>query len=213
MLHVYPCVKNIERRTTKQFYIFKKHVQDGSAVCNVMFIAEGVSIKKYELLHDCVVKKIDKDGHIICKNEHCAIYIRASKVLQTIVQGQTIVAIAGIVKYRPAKSSISVNAFPFIPTISGKDVIYKLVVPGKSSIVTTLFKRMDTEIKKNKQIDKDVYKFFSDLLYPYKSKTVLKKNISKDAKIKSLKDVADSKIGSKLILLNQTGCQRTILML
>ena len=46
-------------------FVFSKQRQDGSATCNVCFKVKGIVIKKNELIHDCVVKKIDKDVHKI----------------------------------------------------------------------------------------------------------------------------------------------------
>lgn len=151
-------------------FIFSRQRQDGSASCNVRVKVKGIVIKKHEMLHDCVVKKIDKDGHIICKNEHSAIYIRASKALQTIKQDQTIVALAGLVRYKIFKPSISVNALPFIPINDSTEVIYNVVVENKTGVVKKILKRLEDEIDENKLLPEDVYTFFIDLIYPYQSK-------------------------------------------
>jgi hypothetical protein len=182
----------------KSNFVFSRQRHDGSASCNVQFRVRGIVIKKHEMLHDCVVKKIDKDGHIICKNKYSAVYIRASKALQTIKQGQTIVALAGLVNYKLFKPAISVNALPFIPIIDrSSDVIYTVQVSNTTDIVKKMLVQMEDEIKQNQSLDKDVYAFFLDLLYPYHTK----KRYEEDKEsTKTLSHIASSKSGTKLNL-------------
>lgn len=182
----------------KSNFVFSRQRHDGSATCNVQFRVKGIVIKKHEMLHDCVVKKIDKDGHIICKNKHSAVYIRASKALQTIKQGQTIVALAGLVNYKLFKPAISVNALPFIPiTDKSSEVIYSVVVSNPTGIVKKMLAKMDDEVKQNQALDKEVYAFFLDLLYPYQTK----KRFDKDkASVKTMSQIAGSTSGTKLNL-------------
>lgn len=188
-------VLEIQKRSN---FVFSRQRHDGSASCNVCMKVSGIVIKKHELLHDCVVKKIDKDGHIICKNEHSAVYIRASKALQTIKQGQTIVALAGLVKYKMFKPAISVNALPFIPVADrSADVIYEVIVSNNTNIVQKMLDKMEEEIKKNQSLPKDVYTFFIDLLYPYKTK---KKFNDVKSLAKPLTQLAGSTNGTKLII-------------
>ena len=182
----------------KSNFVFSRQRHDGSASCNVQFRVRGIVIKKHEMLHDCVVKKIDKDGHIICKNKYSAVYIKASKALQTIKQGQTIVALAGLVNYKLFKPAISVNALPFIPIIDrSSDVIYTVQVSNTTGIVKKMLARMEDEIKQNQSLDKDVYAFFLDLIYPYRTK----KRYDKDkASTKTLSQIASLTGGTKLNL-------------
>lgn len=172
-------------------FIFSKHRQDGSATCNVRFTVFGIVIKKYEMLHECVVKKIDKDGHIICKNKHAAIYIKVSKALQSIKEDQTIVALAGAVKYKIFKPAISINALPFIPmkNISSL-VIYNVIVKHPTGIIKKMIKDLDAEIKNNKSLPPDVHSFFMKLIYPYKSNDKLNE-LKKKATVQSLHDIAN----------------------
>jgi hypothetical protein len=182
----------------KSNFVFSRQRNDGSASCNVQFRVRGIVIKKHEMLHDCVVKRIDKDGHIICKNKYSAVYIRASKALQTIKQGQTIVALAGLVSYKLFKPAISVNALPFIPIIDrSSDVIYTVQVSNTNGIVKKMLVRMDDEIKQNQSIDKEVYAFFLDLLYPYQTK---KRYYKDKSSTKTLSQIASSMNGTKLNL-------------
>jgi hypothetical protein len=167
-------VLEIQQRSN---FVFSRQRQDGSVSCNVRVKVKGIVIKKKEILHNCVVKKIDKDGHIICKNDYSAVYIRASETLQTIKQDQIIVALAGNVCYNIFKPAISVNALPFIPIHDNlSKTIYNVVVDNTNNIINTMVTDIEKELKKNKaveELDKDVYKFFIDLLYPYSTKKII----------------------------------------
>lgn len=174
-------------------FVFSRQRQDGSASCNVRVKVRGVVIKKHEMLHDCVVKKIDKDGHIICKNKHSAIYIRASKALQTIKQDQTIVALAGLVRYKIFRPSISVNALPFIPINDSPEVIYNVVIGNKTGVVKKILNRLEDEINTNKSLPKDVYAFFIDLIYPYQSKERFTSSKLLTKTFQSIVNMADGK--------------------
>jgi hypothetical protein len=192
------CIIEVVEIQQRSNFTFSKQRQDGSASCNVRIKVRGIVIKKHEMLHDCVVKKIDKDGHIICKNKHAAVYIRASDALQTIKQGQTIVALAGQVKYSLFKSAISVNALPFIPIVDDKsDVIYKIVVENTTGIIQKMLAKLKKEIEDNNTLDSEIYSFFTDLIYPYKSKKKYKDSV---AQTKTLESVANAPDGTKLIL-------------
>jgi hypothetical protein len=187
----------LEIQRTSNF-IFSRQRQDTSATGNVTFTVRGVVIKKYEIIHDCIVKNIDKDGHIICSNKHSAVYIRTSEALQSIKKGQTIVALAGIVKYKLYKPEISINALPFIPIADNSStVIYTVVVNNTSGIVRKILDTLNSEIKKNADLDDNVYAFFTDLIYPYKSK---KKYTSSKLATKTLSSIAGLSNGTTLTL-------------
>lgn len=177
-------------------FIFSKQRQDGSASSNVNMRVKGIVIKKGEVIPDCTVMKIDKDGHIICKNKHSAIYIRASKALQSIKEGQTIAALAGDVKYKIFAPAISVNALPFIPIVrKSTEIVYKVKVQ-KSDLIDKMLNVMKDEIEKNTNIDTEIYKFFMDLMYPYKSQKLLKEH---KGKVEMIVDITSS-TGSELYI-------------
>lgn len=149
--------------------LFSQQSQDASATCSVAFRVRGMVIKKFEMVHRCVVKKIDKDGHIICKNAHASVFIRASSALQSIKEGQTIVALAGGVQYSAFKSEISVNALPFVPIINQNDgTLFTLVARPlqEAPLVKAMLEKMADEKKSIDSVAADVRDFFTDLVYP-----------------------------------------------
>jgi hypothetical protein len=181
--------------------------QNASATCCVRFNAKCIIVKKYEVIHNCVVQKVDKKGHIIARNKYAAIYIKASNLTQTIKQGQEIPVIAaGLIKYTPYKHTISINALPFIP-IFRSEVLYEVNITNTTGIVENIYAELKVEMEKaNKIKDKnpEVYKFFIDLLYPYKSKTAeIDRLKSKDsARILSIEELLKMKEGETIIISN-----------
>jgi hypothetical protein len=162
--------------------------QNASVTCSVTAVLRGVIIKEHEILYNCEVLKIDKNGHIICKNDTCAIYIRASKKLQTIKQGQMIIAEAGLVRYNPFKSAISVNATPFVPRIDTLSHTIYEVTPVKNDSIDKLYGDMTTLTTDVKSANPKVYEFFIDLLYPYKNT----KELDNDVKLVSIKQIIET---------------------
>jgi len=158
--------------------IFSRQKQDSSAVCSVQFNVKCIVYKKHELIYDCKVQVVDKDGHFICKNEHAAIYIKANKALQSLYQGDSIIAITGAVKYTMFQPNISINAYPFAPipneTPGTSGMVFNTTVEH-SNAINTLMAEYETCKKRNSEIDKKVHSFFVELLYPYKTIHTFKK--------------------------------------
>jgi hypothetical protein len=91
-----------------------------------------------------------------------------------------------------------VNALPFIPIIDrSSDVIYTVQVSNTNGIVKKMLVRMEDEIKQNQSLDKGVYAFFLDLLYPYQTK---KRYYKDKSSTKTLSQIASSVNGTKLNL-------------
>jgi hypothetical protein len=156
--------------------IFSRQKIDGSAVCNVHFRVRCIIIKKNDILHDCKVIKINKHGHILCKNQHAVIYINKHKALQTIREGQVILAIAGVIKYKPLTPSITVCALPFIPIVN-PTTRYVLNITA-SNTVDILLDKLAEETKINSELDSKINTFFTELLYPYAKKRINQQEIS-----------------------------------
>jgi hypothetical protein len=167
-----------------------------SACCSVMFKVKGVVIEKGQLVNNCIVKPIHKNGSISCKNDKDMIFIKESKATQIYKEGQIIPAIAGGAKYNLFKPSISINAYPFIPIKNDEDnVIFKLKVQH-DSITDTFLADLDSEIKKNKLISKYPYEFFTKLYYPRSS--VHKP--PQGSKLMDIRKIKEFKDGSEIIV-------------
>lgn len=183
-------------------FVFSRQRQDASAECSVRFLVRGVIIKPLDILHNCTVRKINKDGHIICQNKHSAIYIKADKALQTIRQGQTIVALAGCITYTIAKPSISINALPFIPMFKDT-IVYSMTIDNANGIVQKVYSAMMGEINTNSKLDQEVYMFFVKLLYPYRTMDLL--NNMKKGSVTDISKIMTMSEGSR-ILISRPDC-------
>ena len=172
--------------------IFSRKKTDGSAICNVHFRVKCIIIKKNDILHDCKVIKINKHGHILCKNQHAVIYINKHKALQSIREGQIILAIAGVIKYKPLTKSVTVCALPFIPIVN-PTTQYVLNITA-SQVIDTLMLQLEEETKNNLYLDRKINTFFTELLFPYTNN-----QITESTKVVSFTDV-HTRTGQTMIL-------------
>jgi hypothetical protein len=166
-------IKTIEEVVEMDFLIYSRERQDASANCNVRFRVSGLVVRKGSLLHDCVVEKIDQNGHIISENPYASVYIKADPALQTIRSNQSIVARVGNVRYKIGQSHMSVNALPFIPFFR-KPVIYKITMPKDDNMdmLDELKSQLHAEQKANTELNPEVMSYFSTLMKRYRSDNV-----------------------------------------
>ncbi len=157
--------------------------QDGTAFCDIRFKAIGFVYSKYDILYNCIVQNIEKNGSIVCKNENAAIKIRGHAALSKISKGDVILARVGVCKYNINQPRISVNAYPFIP-IAQKPMKFT-IRPKKSACIAALQKKYNALVRGDKS-DAKCKNYFSILLYP----------LTKVPKIKTvpLESVFDHKI-------------------
>ena len=164
----------------KAYTVFSKRRQDGSAMCDVRFLVQGIVLAQGNIVHNAIVKNIDKKGNIIARNKYVAVYLKKSMSLQTIRKGQIMPVRIGLIKYTIGQTQMSINAFPFIPRYR-KAVIYKTNNYQNSGIIKILMKELTDEMKRHEGLDTDVYEFFIKLMNPYKSKKHMTKYL-KDTK-------------------------------
>jgi len=169
--------------------ILSKTRQDGSFVCNIIIKIRGIVIPNHGVVHNAVVKNIDKQGRMICKNDNSAIYVHPVINTQTIRIGQSIPVISRMSRYKQFKKLITVDAIPFIPSIDKtSETIYKVDFKH-TPLVTRLFNKLNIELEKNKKLDKKVCAFFTELLYPYKTKVLYDKTVkNKNVSVVNIKD-------------------------
>lgn len=156
----------------KSDLICSKTQQNSSFVASVMFRAKVLIVKQYDIIHNCVVKKIDNRGNFICQNKYASIYIKPHLALQKIKRGQTIVALAVKIAYDIYKPEISIVAYPFIPVVNkALNTIYKTTVCTDTPLYDAKLIEFRESVKKLKTHDQKVVEFFHELLYPFKERT------------------------------------------
>jgi hypothetical protein len=146
-------------------YEISRQRQDASAFASVMFKVRGIVLEEGQLVHDCRISNIGKDGTIICKNDYVAAYLKASKQLRSLKAGQKIVLRVAKAKYGLLNDRISVNALPFIPMREKIDTaIFKVKV--SNAYLQDIQNTLGVITHENKTLDR---KFFDKLLHPHKN--------------------------------------------
>jgi hypothetical protein len=143
--------------------------QDASCVIDVQFRAKVLIFKEYDILHDCVVNKIDEKGNLVCNNEYASIYIKSNPALQNIKQKQVITVKAKLITYKTLTSEMSIKAIPFVPIIE-KSMIFKVNVTKGTPLMDDKLHELEKKIEQLKDLNPEIIKYFHTLLYPYKSK-------------------------------------------
>lgn len=152
----------------------------GSAYIYVNFEVDGIIYNKGEIVTGCNIVKIEADGRIHAKSKYAGLQIRQDTSLVNIYkEGQIAPFITKRVLYNPAQSSVSIEALPFTPVFP-QTIIYKIKNPLTESDrekIHHLFdklKKTQAEADKLSTESKKAYKFFQNLLYPFKKPTDFK---------------------------------------
>lgn len=156
--------------------------QDSIVKCDVQFEVRVLQFKKNQIIHGCVINKKAENGTVICANDDVAIYIRASKILQGARKGDTIIARAGMFRYKIARPKISVNGFPFIAIFNNVGVIYN-ITPISSKFLQELLDELNKRMERCKKYKE--YDYFRKLLFPCKLTT----KATRDKKFSEFKKV------------------------
>lgn len=154
----------------------KNKVLDGSTYIDVSFEVYGIVYEKGEVIHDCKIISINAiNGTMHAKSEHASILIKNIKGIIVFKETDVIPVIVNMARYTIFESEISLSAIPFIPILA-KPTMFKItsvesdIKKQVSEIID--FKKLDALEKKIdliKKSNKAVYKFFHDLVYPYKA--------------------------------------------
>jgi hypothetical protein len=149
---------------------------------DVKFSAKVVLYEYLEIINNNVIENITK-SRIECRTSNSknddnstlvhntVSYINISNQdMSSLKIGQIIPIRVGKATYQPMQSTISVNAFPFIP-IGDDDTYYKideLNDDEKALLNSTIMVDIVEVQEQLRTVSKDRLKFFKSLLYPYK---------------------------------------------
>lgn len=152
-------------------YVDKRNMQCG-VTYSVKFEAEVIIYEYLDIICNNTVENVTKT-RIECKSSKTATYINTNgQDFSSLQVGQIIPIVVGKATYQPLQTTISINAFPFVPIVVD-DVIYKiekLSEEEKKILTETLLEKIILEQRKLRIVSKDRLKFFISLLYPYTSK-------------------------------------------
>ncbi len=147
---------------------------DGAAYVDVNFEAEGVILINGEILHNCNI--IEKHTNAItAEHEYASIKLRKSadsRVYDVLSPNIRIPIIIEAVSYILNQKTISVLAYPYIPTSEPNDYYYVTSVLNPSDVekLSFIYSKIEEEEKLHTAIsDQKEYTFFKELMYPFKS--------------------------------------------
>jgi len=177
----------------------KSKALDGSTYIDVTFEVDGIIYEKGEVIHGCKIIQINNNGTMHAKSEYASIYIKNTKELADSLvfkEGDVIPVITTLSRYQIYDSEISIAALPFIP-IQKKSIIFHIVESTDTSDIFDMdsIKNLEKQISDVK--NKAIYKFFRELLYPFKK---YKKDIDSKFKRSLLKDISSIKSGDYVYL-------------
>jgi hypothetical protein len=151
----------------------KNKVLDGGTYIDVSFEVSGIIYEKGEVIHNCKIIQINNNGTMHAKSEYASINIKNVEGLAVIKESDEIPVIVHMVRCNIFEEEISVLAIPFIPIVQ-PSIIYKITGVEKDRDIENLFDmdeltKLENTLVALKKSNKNVYKFFVELIYPYKS--------------------------------------------
>jgi hypothetical protein len=177
-------------------YIDKRNLQCSTTI-SIKFEADVMIYEYLDIICNNTIENITK-ARIECKSGKNAIYINVNgQDFSSLQVGQIIPIVVGKATYQPLQSTISINAFPFVPILID-DVIYKidkLSEEDKQILNSSIIEKITVEQKKLRMLSKDRLKFFTDLLYPFENK------INPDNSVK-LEDILKLESSGYISMLN-----------
>lgn len=186
-------------------YIDKRNMQCSTTV-SIKFEADVIIYEYLDVITDNTIESITKT-RIECKSNKTAIYININgQDLSSLQVGQAIPIIVGKATYQPLQSTISINAFPFVPIIRD-DIIYnieKLTDSDKELLNSTIIPKITDEERKFRTVSRDRIQFFTELLYPFKKPINID---NKKAHLEDLLKLESSGLISQMNIINARGHQ------
>jgi len=147
----------------------KNKVLDGSTYIDISFEVTGVIYEKGEIIHNCRIIQINNNGTMHAKSEYASIKIKNVDGLVVVKENDTMPVIVHEHRCNIFEEEISILAIPFIPIVK-QPIIYNITGTTKDISHIFDFNLLQNTIKElnSAKTNKTVYKFFTELIYPYK---------------------------------------------
>lgn len=175
-LYVNRCFKSIYildiiRIVSRSGLHCKNKTLDGGTYIDISFEVSGICYEKGEIIHGCKIINISNDGSMIAKSNYASIKIENPDNLVLVEVDDEIPVIVRMSRYNIYEEEVSIMAIPLMPMVK-PSIIYKIIDNVDND--TNLFDykeltKLENTLKDIKKNNKLVYKFFTELLYPYKS--------------------------------------------
>lgn len=171
-------ILDILRIVRRHDQLCKSKVLDGYTYIDISFEVLGLIYEKGEVIHNCKIIQITNNGTMHAKSEYASIYIKNTESFGIFKEMDEIPVIVNMAQYNIMDTEVSISAVPFIPIIN-MPTIYKIIdTSADSEYIVPSFnyddiKQLEKAICKISSSKQKVFKFFRDLIYPYKThKTV-----------------------------------------
>ena len=105
-------LQNIEKITFSEV-ITEYHRVGGTCTVSIQFDATAIFYDQFEVIPDCRVVHIIKDGKIILANDHCEVLLAASPALNKLTIGDILPIRVFKAYYKPFQSKITISGIPF----------------------------------------------------------------------------------------------------
>lgn len=157
--------------------------RDFDAKVRVYAIVEAIVIRfdKYDTITNMHVNKIIPKSKIgttdllECSNDYCRALIQMGDRLSGFKVGDTIPIKVGEALLKIKNPQVLVSAYPFVPHKMEKVayIVPKLSAYDREQIITNLLPILEAKQTELNSVDKDKSKYFTKLLYPFKSKQTI----------------------------------------
>lgn len=147
---------------------------DGAAYIDVQFVVEGLILVQGELLHGCKVVDITQSGVIVTHPNAGGLVMADAKkqVIKILKKDQIIPVNIQAARYNLNQPQITIRGTPYAPSIR-TSVYYNItdiMSPEETEKLSELMEELSVELSLHAKISSEkTYKFFEELVYPYKT--------------------------------------------
>lgn len=151
-----------------------KSKNDGSYEMDMVFEAEAIIYNAGNIISDCVIKKVETTGQIICVSDYAVIRLDINRLVQSIGEGGRIPVLVHSSSYTFGKREITVTGETYFHP-QREFVLYKLMgdIPAEAKMQFKILEdKIAEEVAWAAGLDKDErkqYDYFASLFYPWKT--------------------------------------------
>lgn len=200
-------------RIIKRSYRYMKETLDGGSLTDIKFEALVLVYQKGDIINNCRIIKKEPNGIVHACSKFAGIQFKQSQNYEIYKEDDIVPVIVKKIRYNVNQTAVTVSAHPFtpIPNIENDYLIFYKIKGNMSNdelnIIKDLLKQLSditTIIKNASTAHKKIYKFFADLIYPYKKeydyeKILKSKKISFDQNLQNETDIVYLPITKTLI--------------
>jgi hypothetical protein len=160
----------------KRSFRYMKETLDGGMLVDVKFEASVLIYQKDDIINNCRILKKESNSMVHACSDFAGVQFKQLKNYEIYNENDIIPVIVKNIRYNVNQNAITVSAYPFTPVTILKNhfnIFYKIkgtMSVDELEIIKKLSIRITNEssiIKNLKTSERNIYKFFNDLIYPY----------------------------------------------